>query len=82
MTSIAPGHATTTAQRAEEDIDMTITAPVLYVESQVRIVEEPHLQAVHGHGYAVQVGRFIPGIGRVRTSMIPDTDATEKGAGA
>jgi protein-S-isoprenylcysteine O-methyltransferase Ste14 len=37
---------------------------------QVRLVEEPYLRQVHGTGYtdyASQVGRFIPGIGRLRS---------------
>ena len=36
---------------------------------QVRAVEEPHLLATHGRAYAdyaARVGRFVPGIGRLR----------------
>jgi len=37
------------------------------LELQVRVVEEPHLLAMHGDGYrryAARVGRFVPGFGR------------------
>jgi protein-S-isoprenylcysteine O-methyltransferase Ste14 len=39
------------------------------LELQVRVVEEPHLLRVHGHEYAeyaARVGRFVPGVGRIR----------------
>ncbi|MBM4782708.1 MAG: isoprenylcysteine carboxylmethyltransferase family protein [Archangiaceae bacterium] len=39
------------------------------VELQVRFVEEPYLRALHGQPYvawARRVGRFVPGLGRVR----------------
>ena len=39
------------------------------VEIQTRIVEEPHLMKVHGGAYATyaaRVGRFVPGVGRIR----------------
>ncbi len=39
------------------------------LELQVRVVEEPYLLRVHGDsyaGYAAQVGRFVPGVGRLR----------------
>ncbi|HYG96063.1 MAG TPA: isoprenylcysteine carboxylmethyltransferase family protein, partial [Solirubrobacterales bacterium] len=39
------------------------------LELQVRVVEEPYLLQVHGRDYAeysAGVGRFIPGIGRLR----------------
>jgi protein-S-isoprenylcysteine O-methyltransferase Ste14 len=42
---------------------------VVAVELQVRVVEEPYLRATHGEawlGYARRVGRFVPGLGRVR----------------
>lgn len=41
---------------------------VVAIELQVRYVEEPHLQRLHGHAYtdyATQVGRFIPLLGRM-----------------
>lgn len=41
------------------------------LELQVRVVEEPHLLRVHGDAYAAyaaRVGRFAPGIGRLRRS--------------
>lgn len=36
---------------------------------QTRLIEEPHLTRVHGKQYTVyaaRVGRFLPGIGRLR----------------
>jgi protein-S-isoprenylcysteine O-methyltransferase Ste14 len=36
------------------------------IELQVRVVEEPHLLAVHGDAYRdylAHVGRFVPGVG-------------------
>lgn len=39
------------------------------VELQVRLVEEPYLRRLHGAGYlryAAGVGRFLPGVGRLR----------------
>jgi len=42
---------------------------VVGIELQVRAVEEPYLRGVHGDGYdryAAEVGRFAPGIGRLR----------------
>jgi protein-S-isoprenylcysteine O-methyltransferase Ste14 len=41
---------------------------VVGIELQVRLVEEPHLLRVHGEPYrawASQVGRFLPGLGRL-----------------
>ncbi|BBZ19038.1 hypothetical protein MGAD_33730 [Mycolicibacterium gadium] len=40
------------------------------IEAQVRRIEEPHLKRVHGEPYAryaARVGRFLPGLGRLRT---------------
>lgn len=48
---------------------VTLAAIVISVEIQVRLVEEPHLLAQHGADYARyanRVGRFCPGIGRLR----------------
>jgi protein-S-isoprenylcysteine O-methyltransferase Ste14 len=39
------------------------------LELQVRVVEEPYLRQVHGESfaaYATRVGRFVPGVGRLR----------------
>jgi protein-S-isoprenylcysteine O-methyltransferase Ste14 len=39
------------------------------LELQVRVVEEPYLLRAHGEnyaGYAARVGRFVPGVGRLR----------------
>lgn len=36
---------------------------------QVRLIEDPYLHHIHGHAYheyAARVGRFAPGIGRLR----------------
>jgi protein-S-isoprenylcysteine O-methyltransferase Ste14 len=49
-----------------------IAAAVVFlvsVELAVRFVEEPYLLRVHGDAYrdyAAEVGRFVPGIGRIR----------------
>lgn len=42
---------------------------VVALELQVRVVEEPYLMSVHDTyaGYAARVGRFIPGVGLLRT---------------
>jgi len=42
---------------------------VVALELQTRLVEEPHLRRVHGDDYAryaARVGRFVPGMGRIR----------------
>ncbi|MFI6822211.1 methyltransferase family protein [Micromonospora sp. NPDC050187] len=42
---------------------------VLALQLQVRAVEEPYLMSVHGKDYvryAARVGRFLPGLGRIR----------------
>jgi protein-S-isoprenylcysteine O-methyltransferase Ste14 len=47
-----------------------LAAFVLAMEIQVRLVEEPYLLEVHGDGYrayAARTGRFLPGIGRLRS---------------
>ena len=46
-----------------------LAAAVLGVELQVRLAEEPYLRRVHGAAYeryAERVGRFVPGLGRLR----------------
>lgn len=46
-----------------------LLALIVAIELQVRVVEEPHLLAAHGdryRHYAARVGRFLPGIGRLR----------------
>lgn len=51
---------------------LTIVGAVLLVvalELQTRLVEEPYLREVHGAAYAdysARVGRFLPGLGRLR----------------
>ncbi len=40
------------------------------IQTQIRLIEEPHLKRVHGEPYAryaARVGRFLPGLGRLRT---------------
>lgn len=47
----------------------SLAALVLAIELQVRWVEEPYLLRVHGamyRAYARRVGRFVPGLGRLR----------------
>ena len=42
------------------------------IQLQVRIVEEPYLRRTHGprySDYARRVGRFLPGIGRIRVAL-------------
>ncbi|MDA0563111.1 isoprenylcysteine carboxylmethyltransferase family protein [Streptomonospora sp. S1-112] len=49
-------------------------AVVAGVQVQVRLVEEPHLARAHGaayRAYAARVGRFLPGVGRMRPAS-PD----------
>lgn len=49
---------------------------VCALELQVRVVEEPYLAKVHGESfirYASRVGRFIPGVGRLRVKARPST---------
>ncbi|CAN5887367.1 hypothetical protein BH10ACT9_BH10ACT9_35310 [soil metagenome] len=44
-------------------------ALLVSIEIQVRVVEEPYLLRTHGDtyaNYAASVGRFSPGIGRLR----------------
>ncbi len=46
-----------------------LVALAVALELQVRVVEEPYLRRVHGDAfatYAARVGRFVPGVGRLR----------------
>ncbi|HYI80089.1 MAG TPA: isoprenylcysteine carboxylmethyltransferase family protein [Thermoleophilaceae bacterium] len=46
-----------------------LVALAVALELQVRVVEEPYLRRIHGSAYAsyaARVGRFLPGIGRLR----------------
>ncbi|MGW5051437.1 methyltransferase family protein [Actinokineospora sp. NPDC004072] len=48
-----------------------LAVTLIGIEIQVRLVEEPYLRGVHGApytDYASCVGRFLPGIGRLRAS--------------
>jgi protein-S-isoprenylcysteine O-methyltransferase Ste14 len=55
---------------------VTLGAAILLMvslELQTRVVEEPYLLGVHGERYAVyatKVGRFLPGIGRLRARAV------------
>jgi len=51
-----------------------LIALLVAIQLQVRIVEEPYLLEVHTaayKSYAAQVGRFVPGIGRITTTGVP-----------
>ena len=53
-----------------------VLALVMAVELQVRLVEEPYLLRVHGQAYAPNagtVGRFLPGLERLRQGQGADT---------
>jgi protein-S-isoprenylcysteine O-methyltransferase Ste14 len=51
---------------------LTLAGTVLLIvalEMQTRLIEEPYLARIHGERYAIyaaRVGRFVPGIGRLR----------------
>lgn len=50
-----------------------LIAVVAAVQVTVRLVEEPYLEAAHGEdylGYAARVGRFVPGVGRLRNDRL------------
>jgi cobalt-zinc-cadmium efflux system protein len=58
---------------------------VLAVQVQVRAVEEPYLLGTHGDGYrryAERVGRFVPGVGRLRPAAGTAGKGSARGAGA
>jgi protein-S-isoprenylcysteine O-methyltransferase Ste14 len=45
------------------------------VEIETRLIEEPHLLRIHGDAYsryAARVGRFLPGLGRIRAGREVD----------
>jgi protein-S-isoprenylcysteine O-methyltransferase Ste14 len=51
---------------------LALVALVIAVQLQVRCVEEPYLRQVHGAAYAeyaTRTGRFLPGVGRLPTSV-------------
>ncbi|MCW2736505.1 methyltransferase [Nocardioides sp.] len=55
-----------------------VVALLLALELQVRVVEEPYLRALHGHAYAryeANIGRFLPGLGKVEASPADTTTA-------
>ena len=48
---------------------LAFACAIVALELQTRVVEEPHLLRTHGDdyaGYAARVGRFVPGVGRLR----------------
>ncbi|MEW1757596.1 isoprenylcysteine carboxylmethyltransferase family protein [Streptomyces cyaneofuscatus] len=48
----------------------SLFALIVAVELQVRVSEEPYLEATHGAAYreyGMKAGRFVPGIGRLRS---------------
>jgi protein-S-isoprenylcysteine O-methyltransferase Ste14 len=48
---------------------LMLIAFIVSLEVQVRLVEEPYLERVHGDAYrtyAARTGRFLPGVGRLR----------------
>lgn len=48
---------------------LAVVVLVVALELQTRAVEEPHLRRLHGSryaAYAARVGRFVPGLGRLR----------------
>ena len=51
------------------------------IETQVRRIEEPHLHRIHGEPYdryTATVGRFLPGLGRLRTDRRAATSKGDK----
>jgi protein-S-isoprenylcysteine O-methyltransferase Ste14 len=50
---------------------LTLATIVTALQIQVRLVEEPYLERIHGDAYrryAARTGRFLPGIGRRRSA--------------
>ncbi|MFF1291710.1 MULTISPECIES: methyltransferase family protein [unclassified Streptomyces] len=50
----------------------SLASLVIAVELQVRVVEEPYLREAHGSAYleyAARAGRFVPGMGRLRSGL-------------
>lgn len=48
---------------------LMLAAFLVSMQVQVRLVEEPYLERVHGAAhreYASRIGRFLPGVGRLR----------------
>lgn len=57
---------------------LALLATFAGIEIQVRAVEEPHLERIHGEAwrtYAARVGRLVPGLGR-RRARRPDGSAS------
>lgn len=55
---------------------------IVALELQVRVVEEPYLLRTHGPAYATyaaRVGRFIPGVGRLRSKGSSDLEPHRPG---
>jgi protein-S-isoprenylcysteine O-methyltransferase Ste14 len=55
-----------------------LAAAIAGVQLQVRRIEEPYLMGAHGEdyrAYAARVGRFLPGVGRLRDTSQTTTSA-------
>lgn len=53
-----------------------VVVTMIGIQVQVRLAEEPYLRRAHGAAYtdyASRVGRFLPGIGRLRPELQPKT---------
>jgi protein-S-isoprenylcysteine O-methyltransferase Ste14 len=51
------------------------------IQTQVRLIEEPHLHRIHGEPYdryTATVGRFLPGLGRLRTHRRASTPGRDE----
>lgn len=51
------------------------------IQTQVRLIEEPHLHRLHGEPYdryTATVGRFLPGLGRLRTARRASTPGRDE----
>jgi protein-S-isoprenylcysteine O-methyltransferase Ste14 len=62
---------------------VALVSMILWVELQARAIEEPYLLATHGAEYAryaAGVGRFIPGIGRIREPERTGAEVSENAA--
>ena len=69
MAGIAPVGAGEDLTAARAPVTLGPVLHVVALELQTRLVEEPYLRRVHGAAYeeyARRVGRFVPGVGRLR----------------
>ena len=80
FSAMVPAFAGTALLVPNASAVLGVAALVAAVEIQVRLVEEPYLMRTHGAryaGYASKVGRFLPGLGLLKT-----TDGAEGQRGA